>query len=122
MMGLARYAVVWRRRLQAWWDRASGFGSPLRGYPGGTYGIAISSRDPWLHWRADLVTQSKTRWSLPPPSHMPASAVISALARSLLAGDPFVEDVQARAVRPLGRRWRWLRPLAVRYVEEFAGQ
>jgi RNA-directed DNA polymerase len=53
---------------------------------------------------------------------MPASAVISALARSLLAGDPIVEDVQARAVRTLGRRWRWLRPLAVRYVEEFAGQ
>src|SRR5450759_417482 len=53
---------------------------------------------------------------------MPASAVISALARSLLAGEPIVEDVQARAVRTLGRRWRWLGPLAARYVEEFAGE
>jgi hypothetical protein len=53
---------------------------------------------------------------------MPASAVISALTRSLLAGEPIVEDVQARTVRTLGRRWRWLGPLAARYVEEFAGQ
>ena len=44
---------------------------------------------------------------------MPAAAVISALARSLLAGEPAVEDVHARAVRTLGRPWRWLRPLAV---------
>ena len=53
---------------------------------------------------------------------MPTSAVISALARSLLAGELIVNDVQARAVRTLGRRWRWLRPLARRYVEAFAGQ
>jgi RNA-directed DNA polymerase len=52
---------------------------------------------------------------------MPASAVISALARSLLAGEPIVEGVHARAVRTLGRPWRWLRPLAVRYVEAFVG-
>jgi hypothetical protein len=52
---------------------------------------------------------------------MPASAVISALARSLLAGDPTVEGVYDRALRTLGRPWRWLRPLAVRYVEAFAG-
>lgn len=53
---------------------------------------------------------------------MPASAVISALARSLLAGEPMVERVEARAVRTLGRRWRWLRPLVCRYVEAFAGR
>src|ERR1035438_10006225 len=51
---------------------------------------------------------------------MPASAVISALARSLLAGELIVDDVEARAVRTLGRRWRWLRPLARRYVAAFA--
>ena len=50
---------------------------------------------------------------------MPTSAVISALARSLLAGDLIVDDVEARAVRTLGRRWRWLRPLARRYVAAF---
>ena len=53
---------------------------------------------------------------------MPASAVISVLARSLLAGEPIVDEVHARAVRTLGRSWRWLRPLASRYVEAFAGQ
>jgi len=52
---------------------------------------------------------------------MPASAVISVLARSLLAGEPVVEDVHARAARTLGRSWRWLRPLARRYIEAFAG-
>src|SRR5258708_30395581 len=51
---------------------------------------------------------------------MPASAVISVLARSFLAGEPVAEDVRARAVRTLGRPWRWLGPLAARYVEAFA--
>ena len=53
---------------------------------------------------------------------MPTSAVISALARSLLAGEPIVEDVHARAVQTLGRRWCWLRPLARRFVEDVAGR
>jgi hypothetical protein len=52
---------------------------------------------------------------------MPAAATISALARSLLAGEPTVEGLQARAERTLGRRWRWLQPLAVRYAAAFAG-
>ncbi|HTR36497.1 MAG TPA: reverse transcriptase family protein [Bryobacteraceae bacterium] len=43
------------------------------------------------------------------------------LARSLLAGEPAVGDVHARAVQTLGRSWRWLGPLARRYVERFAG-
>jgi RNA-directed DNA polymerase len=53
---------------------------------------------------------------------MPTSAVISVLARSLLQGDLIAGDVHARAVRTLGRSWRWLRPLARRYVETFAGR
>jgi hypothetical protein len=48
--------------------------------------------------------------------------MISALARSLIAGELIVDDVEACAVRTLGRRWRWLRPLAGRYVEAFAGR
>jgi len=70
--------------------------------------------------RADLLAQSQTGWGAPPQTFMPVSAVISALARSLLSGDPAVEQVHARAVRTLGRRWRWLRPLVARYVEHFA--
>lgn len=53
---------------------------------------------------------------------MPNPAVISALARSLMAGEPSVEGVRARAMRTLGRPWRWLRPLALRYVETFGGR
>jgi RNA-directed DNA polymerase len=53
---------------------------------------------------------------------MPASALISVLARSLLASDPLVDAVHASAVQTLGHSWRWLRPLAVRYVEAFAAR
>ena len=53
---------------------------------------------------------------------MPASAVISVLARSLLAGEATVEAVHERAVRTLGRPWRWLRPLAARYAAAFGGK
>jgi RNA-directed DNA polymerase len=52
---------------------------------------------------------------------MPSSAVISALARSLLAGEPSAEAAHARMVRTLGRPWRWLQPLASRYVGAFNG-
>lgn len=51
---------------------------------------------------------------------MNAAVVISVLARSLLAGEPAEEDAYARAMRTLGRPWRWLRPLARRYAETFA--
>ena len=51
---------------------------------------------------------------------MPASAAISILARTLLAGEQTVEEARARAGRTLGRPWRWLGPLAARYVAAFA--
>ena len=51
---------------------------------------------------------------------MPAQPLLlKALARSFLAGEPSVEQIFARGERTLGRRWRWLRPLARRYVETF---
>lgn len=50
---------------------------------------------------------------------MPNAAVISVLARSLLAGEQSLGDVYARAVRTLGRPRRWLRPLVRRYLEAF---
>ena len=50
---------------------------------------------------------------------MPAAALISALARSLLAGEPDVDGLHARAVRTLGHPWRWLHPLAERYAAAF---
>jgi RNA-directed DNA polymerase len=53
---------------------------------------------------------------------MPHPSVVSVLARSFLAGEPAVEQIVARAARTLGRNWRWLRPLAQRYVEATAGE
>jgi hypothetical protein len=50
---------------------------------------------------------------------MSTAAVISALARSLVAGEPTVDAIYERAARTLGRPWRWLHSLALRYVEAF---
>jgi retron-type reverse transcriptase len=43
------------------------------------------------------------------------------LAASLIAGEPAVNEAAERLARTLGRRWRWLHPLAHRYVKMFAG-
>ena len=51
---------------------------------------------------------------------MQHSALLSALAESLLSGEPTVELLVARCSRTLGRPWRWLRPLALRYLDRFA--
>ena len=65
---------------------------------------------------------AKSDWLESPPSFpMPAPAVISALARSLLAGEPTAEAAQARMTRTLGRSWHWLQSLAERYTENFSG-
>src|SRR5580692_10387009 len=53
---------------------------------------------------------------------MPNPALLGALARSFLAGEPGVEAILARATDMLGKRHRWLKPLALRYVERFGGQ
>lgn len=44
-----------------------------------------------------------------------------ALARSFLAGEPTLEGIVERGARTLGMRWRWLGPLAARYVAAYAG-
>jgi RNA-directed DNA polymerase len=48
--------------------------------------------------------------------------LIAALARAFLAGAPTVEQVVVRADQMFGRRWRWLRPLAGRYIKAYDGQ
>lgn len=53
---------------------------------------------------------------------MRGAAVISALARSFLAGEMAPDEVHARGVRTLGQNWRWIRPLVRRYVSEFEGR
>ena len=52
---------------------------------------------------------------------MPRKAFLSALARSFLAGQSGVDEIVARASQLLGRRPRWLKPLAQTYVDIFAG-
>jgi RNA-directed DNA polymerase len=53
---------------------------------------------------------------------MPPASVLTALARSFLAGEATVEGVVLRGSKTLGRNWRWLRPLARRYLEAVAPQ
>jgi|SRR5581483_2609222 len=53
---------------------------------------------------------------------MPFLSLLRILARSFLAGEPAVEEIVARGGLTLGKRWRWLRPLARRYVKTFSGK
>ena len=53
---------------------------------------------------------------------MPNRALVNVLARSFLAGEPAGEPIVARGARTLGKPWRWLRPLARRYVASVAGR
>ncbi len=48
--------------------------------------------------------------------------LLSILARSFLGGEPVVEHIVARASETLGHPWRWLHPLAQRYVRSTIGQ
>ena len=50
---------------------------------------------------------------------MSRAAILSVLARSLLAGEPAYPAARSRAERTLGRRWRWLGPLARRFAGRF---
>jgi len=56
---------------------------------------------------------------LPPPLDMRTSTVVAALARCLMDGEQVEAAAAGRAARLLGRNWRWLRPLANRYVAAF---
>jgi RNA-directed DNA polymerase len=52
---------------------------------------------------------------------MPKSSLVSVLSKSFIAGEPELEQIVARGSQALGRPWRWLRPLARRYLESIAG-
>jgi RNA-directed DNA polymerase len=53
---------------------------------------------------------------------MPNPSLLTVLARAFLAGAPVVEQVIDRAKRTLGRSWRWLRPVARRFVRAYDGR
>jgi RNA-directed DNA polymerase len=65
--------------------------------------------------------QGETRWSVPLVSAMSRSILLRALAAAMVAGEQSVDSIAARLARTLGKRWRWLRPLAKRYVRTFEG-
>ena len=47
-------------------------------------------------------------------------SLLRALARSFPGGEPTLEQIAARAGWTLGKDWRWLKPLARRYLNTFA--
>jgi len=48
--------------------------------------------------------------------------IIDALAEAFLAGEPGIDAMVDRAAVVLGRRWRWLQPLAARFAASTAGR
>ena len=46
--------------------------------------------------------------------------IVNALAKAFVNGEATPEAIAERSANVLGRRWRWLRPLAVRYLESRA--
>jgi len=50
---------------------------------------------------------------------MPGTSFFSALAKSFLAGEAALEPIVERLSRTLGTKWRWTRPLALRYLRAF---
>ena len=71
---------------------------------------------------AERLTRSETRWSVPPLFAMRNASLLSDLARVFTAGEPDVAQIVTRGAQLLGKRWRWLRPLARRYSVAFAGR
>ncbi|HEV2135453.1 MAG TPA: reverse transcriptase family protein [Terracidiphilus sp.] len=48
--------------------------------------------------------------------------ILWALAAAFVAGDAGEDEIVERSTRVLGKRWRWLRPVARRYIERFSTQ
>jgi hypothetical protein len=46
--------------------------------------------------------------------------IVNALAKAFVSGEATADAIVERSATLLGRRWRWLRPLAVRYLEAMA--
>jgi len=66
-----------------------------------------------------MLTHSQTRWSIPLPQNRFNPFLLSALARTFLNAEPDADDIVTLAGRMLGKRWRWIRPVARRFLERF---
>ncbi|HUA92537.1 MAG TPA: reverse transcriptase family protein [Terracidiphilus sp.] len=61
-----------------------------------------------------------TRWNTPLPHKHANPTLLNVLAHSILAGEASVVAITGRMYKTLGREWRWIQPMAQRYVEQFA--
>jgi RNA-directed DNA polymerase len=66
-----------------------------------------------------MLTPGQTRWSIPLPQLQANARLLSALARAFLVAEPELESIVASAGHTLGRRWRWITPVARRFLERF---
>jgi RNA-directed DNA polymerase len=74
-------------------------------------------------FQAEQFTQGETRWSAPlARDGMFTTWLVSALAKAFVAGEATPDAVVERSSKVLGRPWRWLRPLAVRYQKALAAE
>jgi hypothetical protein len=48
--------------------------------------------------------------------------LLSSLARAFLNAEPDADDIVAQAGEMLGKRWRWIRPVAWRFLERFGNR
>ena len=53
---------------------------------------------------------------------MLTSALVNVLANAILSGEQEKDAIVTRLGHVLGRNWRWIRPLAGRYLETFTGR
>jgi hypothetical protein len=53
---------------------------------------------------------------------MLTSALVNVLANAILSGEHEKDAIITRLGHVLGRNWRWIRPLASRYLETFTGR
>lgn len=93
---------------------------------------ATSGDCEWLVFRrvstaalhAGQLTLDQTRWGILSPVLIMSTRknTATALARVFLAGELETDQMVERASRLLGKRWRWLRPLAQRIVTAFHGK
>lgn len=69
-----------------------------------------------------MLAQGLTRWSIPLSAGKANATLEHALGRSFAAGEQSVAAIQERCARLLGRWWRWVGPVAVRYLRAFGGK
>lgn len=66
-----------------------------------------------------MLKQGETRWIALPLSIMRYSKFLQALAHSFSRGEQTIDVICSRTAETLGKKWRWVRPLARRYLLAF---